>query len=109
MIVVQHDGAAVAGAPKLARYRLGDGLVDRQIAVLPGVQRLAADVGAIQPVPKRVLEEPEDGIAERAVEEVVGFLRRGDESKARALADLQRCAAQGDLAIGGAGGARYPA
>ena len=77
-VVVVHDhDPAVAVVAELVEDGLAEQAVDRQVAVAPGVELVLADVGVAGEVPQVVLDEPQHGVGDDVVEEVVGLALGG--------------------------------
>jgi hypothetical protein len=81
MVVVEPD-QRVGSVVQLGNDSLGEAAVDRLVPVAPrGVERVV-EFGSDGPVPERVQEEPEEGIRDRVVVEVVGARVVHDEPDA---------------------------
>ena len=102
VVVQQHQrvspvpGRAAAPAPVRAPAHLvhhgpGELLVDDQVAVVPGVHLVGADVGMPAEVPEVVLDEPQHRVGDDVVVLVVGVGVDGD------VAQAVRVAVEGDL------------
>ena len=72
VVVEHHDPVGVVR--QLLVDRLGEGGVGGQVAVLPGVLLLAAQVGRVAEVPEVVLDEPQHRVGDHVVVGVVGVV-----------------------------------
>ncbi len=122
VVVQQHQrvapvaGRAAAplpvGAPAhLVHHGLRELLVDDQVAVVPGVHLLGADVGMAAEVPEVVLDEPQHRVGDDVVVLVVGVGVDGDVPQAIRVAvegDLDRALRGGQAALLVAQRRRHP-
>ena len=85
VVVVEEDGRARL-ALELLEDGVGEGPVHRHVAVLPGAAQVVARV--VLELPEAVLDEPERGIGDDVVVEVVrgGLVRDEPQAVARAVA-----------------------
>ena len=78
VVVVEHHERVL-----LALDRPDDGVgevpVHRQVALVPGVRLLLADVRRVREVPQVVLDEPQERVRDHVVEAVVGERVRLDQ------------------------------
>ena len=78
-VVVVEDDRRVGLRVQLGEGGLGEGAVDRHVAVLPRVVETWIDVRRVGERPQVVLEEPERRVCDDVVEPVVGGRVVGDE------------------------------
>jgi hypothetical protein len=72
VVIVQHHYRGWTGPTGFLDDRLSEGLIYRDVAVFPGIVRRSVNVGRSRRVPHVVLQEPQQGITENAVELVIG-------------------------------------
>ena len=77
VVVVQHHHGVLA--VDLLEHRAGEVLVHGAVAVLEGVDLVAADVRRVREVPEVVLDEPQQRVRDDVVELVVGLRVALDE------------------------------
>ena len=84
VVVVEEDGRARL-ALELLEDGVGEGPVDRDVALLPGATQVVT--GVVLEVPEAVLDEPERGVGGDVVVEVVrgGSVRHEPQAVARAI------------------------
>ena len=76
VVIMREDEGTLATSARLADHLVGKHLVDEPVALVPGAVGAVIEHGRLGQVPEVVLHEPEQGVGDGVVVEVVGKLRR---------------------------------
>ena len=72
LVVVKEDGGRVVALGGL-HHGGGEAAVDGDVALIPGTPRIVSEVRRVREVVEAVLDEPEQGVGELVVHQVVGL------------------------------------
>jgi hypothetical protein len=85
MIVLDHHQRRGVTLHRLLNNRLGEGLIDSNIAILPGIVDILSYIRGMGEIPHVMLQEPEERVAQDTVELMINVSRANHETKIKVL------------------------